>query len=194
MVGGGHELVMLWARTWTPEYSVFAYTREVDSRGRDERVVRLRQAGCEMCKQREWTPLFAQGKLYAEVSVEPRQARVAWMRSMTNPTLITTTAMRALKCQCSCAHGRPDSHVPPLMCFSQNQPSATIAHSQVVLVDLSSGLCTPIINSSAPETGMHFQSAQEMQQAVGSALHAGPPSVKLSLGNGSQVRQLGSLG
>ena len=71
---GGRTIVLLWARTETPEYSMYAAVHPAaDGAGeRAVRVIRLRQSGCEGCKQKNWAPLVHRGKLYAEAAIEPR--------------------------------------------------------------------------------------------------------------------------
>ena len=71
---GGRTIVLLWARTETPEYSMYAAVHPAadDAGSREVRLIRLRQGGCEGCKQKNWAPLVHRGKLYAEAAIEPR--------------------------------------------------------------------------------------------------------------------------
>ena len=79
---GKKMIVLLWARTGggldapAPEYTTFAAVYPASglaSEGlRKPRLVKLRQAGCDLCKQKNWAPFVWRGDLYAEVGIEPR--------------------------------------------------------------------------------------------------------------------------
>ena len=72
---GGQVVLMLWARTRSPEYTAYAavYPATIPTASEaTPRVVTLRHPGCDNCKQKNWSPLVYRGVLYAEVGVEPR--------------------------------------------------------------------------------------------------------------------------